>query len=826
MKYSVLFFLFIGLQFTYAQLIGKVTDATGMPIAFATIRVENTSSISTTNANGEYEITQLNEGIHTVYCQQLDYKTEKKTVTYRGLNTLNFTLEQTFVPKNDTKEEFSEDFTKEFIKKTIQHRKINLEKLAQYNHSFYSKGAMEITNFPKKVIGYDIQQLDPNLKLDSLKNKYVFTSETFSAIDYKHPNDYKENIIAYTTTGNNQGYNFHTSYFSDFNFYHKEAYKNWKLISPIANNGPIYYKYTIVDYTIDQETNHKIYKIKVKPIRDVDAVVDGYIYITENTHEIYGIDFTTKGYRVGTPQVDEYHIKQQYIYDKISDQYLKAVQNITFSGKIIVFEFRSEYQQLYNNWTFDKSYNKKFFTQQLISYAEDAHKSDTKFWNRNRPILLTQLQNNDNVSEDQATLENKTKQHQDSIDRINNKFNLFKMVVGYKNRNSFKNETYKYNGLLSTFAFNAVQGFNVTTGISYLKENPKKETYYEFGGLVNYGIAENKPRFSGYYTQLFNRQDYAKLDVSGGAVVHQFGEEYPIKKLINSLASSYFGKNFAKFYKKEFIRIAYEQELFNGFMGKMDVEYANRLPLFNNTVNSPFVKNKLFGSNNPIDPTNFNEAGFEQNSLFKLRLKATYHIGQKYVSYPHKKINIRNSKYPSFTITYENGFGAKNEENNYSLYQLSSKYETYLGTIGNLGLYVNGGKFFHSDFISFMDYKHFYGNETFIGTNQNYLGKFNLMPYYSMSTNKDFIEWHVEHNFKGFILNKIPLIRDLQYHIILGVHGMQTGDRNPYFEYSVGLDNFGIKKFRPFRIDYFRSSYNGEIKNGVILGIKLLDKMN
>lgn len=826
MKYSVLFFLFIGLQFTYAQLIGKVTDATGMPIAFATMRVENTSSISTTNANGEYVITQLNKGIHNVYCQQLDYKTEKKSVTYKGQNTLNFTLEQTFVPRNDTKEEFSEDFTKEFIKKTTQHRKINLEKLAQYNHSFYSKGAMEITNFPKKVIGYDIQQLDPNLKLDSLKNKYVFTSETFSEIDYKHPNDYKENIIAYTTTGNNQGYNFHTSYFSDFNFYHKEAYKNWKLISPIANNGPIYYKYTIVDYTIDQETNQKIYKIKVKPIRDVDAVVDGYIYITENTHEIYGIDFTTKGYRVGTPQVEEYHIKQQYIYDKISDQYLKAVQNITFSGKIIVFEFRSEYQQLYNNWTFEKSYHKKFFTQQLISYAEDAHKPDTKFWNRNRPILLTQIQNNDNVSEDQATLENKTKQHQDSIDRINNKFNLFKMVVGYKNRNSFKNETYKYNGLLSTFAFNAVQGFNVTTGISYLKENPKKETYYEFGGLVNYGIAENKPRFSGYYTQLFNRQDYAKLDVSGGAVVHQFGEEYPIKKLINSLASSYFGKNFAKFYKKEYIRIAYEQELFNGFMGKIDVEYANRLPLFNNTVNSPFVKNKLFNSNNPIDPTNFNEAGFEQNSLYKLRLKATYHIGQKYVSYPHKKINIRNSKYPSITITYENGFGAKNEENNYSLYQLSSKYETYLGTIGNLGLYVNGGKFFHSYFISFMDYKHFYGNETFIGTNQNYLGKFNLMPYYSMSTNKDFIEWHVEHNFKGFILNKIPLIRDLQYHIILGVHGMQTGDRNPYFEYSVGLDNFGIKKFRPFRIDYFRSSYNGEIKNGVVLGIKLLDKMN
>src|SRR5690554_3263665 len=75
-----------------------------------------------------------------------------------------------------------------------------------------------------------------------------------------------------------------------------------------------------------------------------------------------------------------------------------------------------------------------------------------------------------------------------------NRFSLIQLIIGYKHQRPHKNETYKYNGLLSTFAFNAVQGFNVTTGLSYLKERPADSTYYEVGGLVNYGIAENKPR--------------------------------------------------------------------------------------------------------------------------------------------------------------------------------------------------------------------------------------------------------------------------------------------------------------------------------------------
>ena len=58
-----------------------------------------------------------------------------------------------------------------------------------------------------------------------------------------------------------------------------------------------------------------------------------------------------------------------------------------------------------------------------------------------------------------------------------------------------------------------------------------------------------------------------------------------------------------------------------------------------------------------------------------------------------------------------------------------------------------------------MDYLHVSGNQ--LRFLQNSLDSFNLLDYYSMSTNNKYAEAHFEHNFKGFILSKIPLINVL-----------------------------------------------------------------
>ena len=120
-----------------------------------------------------------------------------------------------------------------------------------------------------------------------------------------------------------------------------------------------------------------------------------------------------------------------------------------------------------------------------------------------------------------------------------------------------------------------------------------------------------------------------------------------------------------------------------------------------------------------------------------------------------------------------------------------------------------------------MDYLHVSGNQ--LRFLQNSLDSFNLLDYYSMSTNNKYAEAHFEHNFKGFILSKIPLINTLNYHLVLGVKGLFTSENSPYSETAIGLDHIGFGKWRFFRIDYVRSNFIGIKKDGFLFRISLFN---
>ena len=97
-----------------------------------------------------------------------------------------------------------------------------------------------------------------------------------------------------------------------------------------------------------------------------------------------------------------------------------------------------------------------------------------------------------------------------------------------------------------------------------------------------------------------------------------------------------------------------------------------------------------------------------------------------------------------------------------------------------------------------------------------HLDGFNLLPYYDFSTNNSYFEGHAEHNFKGFILGKIPGIRSLNANLILGAHSLITQEQKPYYEFSAGIGNLGFGKFKFLRVDYLRS-INGPNQDGAFV---------
>jgi len=77
----------------------------------------------------------------------------------------------------------------------------------------------------------------------------------------------------------------------------------------------------------------------------------------------------------------------------------------------------------------------------------------------------------------------------------------------------------------------------------------------------------------------------------------------------------------------------------------------------------------------------------------------------------------------------------------------------------------------------------------------------------------------IDHDFKGYILGKIPLINQLNYNLILGIHGISTKNQMPYREFNIGLGNLGWKKYRFLRLDYVHSYANGIVDKALMFGL-------
>ena len=163
-----------------------------------------------------------------------------------------------------------------------------------------------------------------------------------------------------------------------------------------------------------------------------------------------------------------------------------------------------------------------------------------------------------------------------------------------------------------------------------------------------------------------------------------------------------------------------------------------------------------------------------------------------------------NKKYPTLSLNYRKNFGASNANLNSDLFTANLRQDISAGNYGDFSYNIRGGVFLKKKDIAFMDNLQANGNQlTFVTDNE--LNSFGLLDYYKFYTNDKYTEAHVEHNFKGAVLSKIPLLNKLNFHLVGGVKALIMTDKNPYTEYFAGLGNIGFGKWRFLRIDYMLS---------------------
>ena len=278
-----------------------------------------------------------------------------------------------------------------------------------------------------------------------------------------------------------------------------------------------------------------------------------------------------------------------------------------------------------------------------------------------------------------------------------------------------------------------------------------------------------------------------------------------------------------KIYEKSFAKVSFSREVANGIRMNSSLEFADRKPLFNTTDYVMFPqKDRDYTSNNPQDPTNFTTS-FTPHSMFRFNVGASIRFGNKYLSYPDSKFNMSNPKYPNLYVGYRKTFGGSNNQIGTDLFYARLSQNISLANWGQFRYRLNGGMFLkENENIPFMDYVHFNGNRLPLLNSNDLLSNFNSLDYYNLSTNANYGQIHTEHNFKGFLLGKIPLINKLNFHTVIGAKGLFT-NKKPYSELSIGLDNIGWGKWRFLRVDFVQSNFNGQKENRVLFGIGLFN---
>lgn len=805
---------------TYAQtytIHGRVTNQQGHPIENSLVFIMKSDKQTITDTNGVFQI-NIDEGQY-LYIQKENYAVRKLEYLSNKVPNGQWNITLTSLRDTDIFHEVQQDDYALFIMDLVSKNK-DSNNLKEYNVDFYSKGNLQLVSRRETFLGQQRKDLDPSLDISDI-NKFIYLGELSSQLTILNEDYNKEKVIALNEIGKSKELSFLTATDSDINLYNKLVSNQINVISPLMSYAKSYYSFKLVSKQKDQ-TGNDIYTISFTPKRDREPIMEGTLTITNNKWQITKLYAAMNGDNVGLKNVKQIVITQEYTYNPALDLYLKDSQNLYLKGKFLVFDYIGSFKAFYSNYKPNQGIKKSQFSNELIHYSNNFQNQPNDYWLSNRPSPLTTKEVN-TFNEQEVKLQETTKATIDSLDKRTNNFTLFKLIKGYQHINTHKNSSITYRGLLSTFAFNAIQGFNVTTGLDYVKQK-EDNSVTKLGTIVNYGVSENKYRVSGYASHIFNQINYNTLTISGGSTILQFNQDDPVKTPINSIASAYFGKNYAKYFQKSYLQIKYEQYAFNRFKFNGSLEYAHRTAL-NNSLNSPpFAPNKDFKSNNPLDPTDFENAPFIDNSIFKLNLGLNIIFDQKIISYPDSKQYLPTSKYPIIKLNLDKTLNATTSNYNYTFVSLATQYNDNIGKIGNLYISLAAGTYLEQNDISFTDYKHFNGNQTFIGSTAVYNKHFNLLPYYEYSTNKSYVEFHLEHDFRGYIMNKIPLLNKTGYSLVVGYHVLNIPEKDVYGEYSIGLNNFGFGKFRPFRIDFFHTvSADAPKKFGFVFGIKVLD---
>ncbi len=468
-------FFFLFANSIFAQAIkGVVTDTTGKPLAFATIKIADTRQGLMADLNGKFRL-KLNKNFSYILVSHLGYQQEKvvldnadtSTILYIRLLPSDKKLDEIVVSSSTNK-------LKRILGNAINNRnKNNPDKYDWYQCKVYSKTTVDL-------LGSDsISVRDTSAEAiewrERMKQQHMFITETYSKRTWERPQKLQEDVIASRVSGFKKAW--FTSLVTDVLPFH--AYNDYLNFNGKDYHNPLSSGYwQRFDFRIQDELLtgvDTVWVISYKPKKDLENL-SGTLYISSKQFAISQL--IAQHYDSSLRRL--VGIEQQYAFENgkwfpdqlnyfINWKGIFAGQEMYMKGTSSIDSVSYGRQQ---GFKFDKAH-----TARLQPKADERTNAE---WIEIRPAALS--------SKEEKTYE--------FIDSIGNKHHfdnislyMDRLSEGYFPAGKFDIDLQRF------YSFNNYEKSRVGFG---LRTSKNLSTRFSVGGWFGYGFGDKNLKYGGF----------------------------------------------------------------------------------------------------------------------------------------------------------------------------------------------------------------------------------------------------------------------------------------------------------------------------------------
>ncbi|RYZ25666.1 MAG: carboxypeptidase-like regulatory domain-containing protein [Chitinophagaceae bacterium] len=774
-------FMFCTLLFavsTNAQVVrvyGKVTNNKFEALPNASIHLRTSSVGTLSKEDGSYELF-ISKGTYEIIVSMLGYKTRILPMVVNEETLQNIILED-----DEEKSTLSEvvikvklkDRADEIMKKLVDNKENINKSVKNYSYKAYIKATLKDSALARNE---DVTQTTQEPAVKTI-------SEILLKVDKDESNRIKEERLGVKVSGENKKLFYQTTTDGNFDFYDNLIYvpsiSPTPFVSPVSNTGLLSYKFKTV--SIERRGREKLYTISVKPKALTNATVEGEITVSDSTWSILYCRF----------RFPDYHL-QEYSFFEVEQQHdfidgkawLLNQQKFTYyadgkhnriSGQTIVN---------YSDYELNRQFSRRHFSNEVSVTTQNAYQRDSAFWRMARRETLSTKEAEFIHYRDSLFAVTQTRAYQDSIDREINRITWKKIgFFGQTLYNRDKQRSWYLPPLVSLYSPFAFGGGRLNASIGYGKFFPNRKNLFVNASL-SYGLRNKDINGSIDLSRKYNTFSQGYYTITAK---REFQFIYEGDAYINMIKRS-------NIYLNNELGVGHGLELFNGLFLRNELGIALRRSVSNYKTGS-LVDSLLGDVLNNNQPVPFQP----YNALYgKVRLE--YTPFQRYRREPLEKI-ILGSKWPTVYVEWRKGI--KNilaSDVDFDYLEFGLQQTVNLGLLGQTKYTVSTGSFLSQKDLRLIDFKFQRRGDPFLFMNphRSFQALDSTFPIF-----KRFYEGHFVHEFNGFLLNKIPLLKKLKLREIAGTGFLFTQERNlRYAELFAGIERAFQSPFNP--LDKFK----------------------